>query len=81
MAAKVTVDLDNRRIVVKTGVTSLDVQADLYSDLKEDWLANALGEFAFEFPFRTLGGDPLGGGLLAGAYFFQRNDLGWQVLH
>jgi hypothetical protein len=79
MAQKVTVDLASKIIAVKPAVTSLDAEIDLYSDLKEDWLLNANGEFGFEFPFRTIGGDPLGGGLEAGAYFFLRNDLGWRI--
>jgi len=79
MAVKVTVDLANKRLVVKAGVTSLDSEVDLYSDLKEDWIANANGELGFEFPFRTIGGDPIGGGLEAGAFFFLRNDLGWRL--
>ena len=79
MAQKVTVDLADKHIVVNPGVTSLDAEIDLYSDLKEDWVANANGEFAFEFPIRTIGGDPIGGGLEAGAFFFLRNDLGWRI--
>jgi len=57
---------------------SLDVLIDLYSDAKEDWLANPFFR-GFALPFRTIGGDDLGGGLDAGAYFFLRNDLGWRI--
>ena len=79
MAVKVTVDLSNKLIIVNNGITSLDAEVDLYSDLKEDWVTNASGELGFEFPFRTVGGDPLPGGLEAGAFFFLRNDLGWRI--
>lgn len=79
MAQKVTVDLASKLVIAKAGVTSLAVGVDLYSDLKEDWVANAGGELAFEFPIRTIGGDPIGGGLNAGAFFFLRNDLGWRI--
>jgi len=79
MAQKVTVDLTNKLIIAKAGVTGLDATIDLYSDLKEDWQTNAGGELAFEFPFGTTGGDPLPGGQNVGAYFFLRNDLGWRI--
>jgi len=32
------------------------------------------------FPFRTVGGDPLGGGVTAGAYFFLQNQDGWRII-
>jgi len=79
MAVKVTVDLSNKLIIINSGITGLDAEVDLYSDLKADWIANANGELGFEFPFRTAGGDPLPGGLEAGAFFFMRNDLGWRI--
>jgi hypothetical protein len=79
MAQQVTVDLANKLIIVNNGVTELDTRVDLYSDLKEDWLANAANHMGLEFPFRVVGGDPLGGTLTAGAYFFLRNDLGWRI--
>jgi len=57
---------------------TLDTLIDLYSDAKEDWLANPSFR-GFALPFRTIGGDDLGGGIDAGAYFFLRNDLGWRI--
>jgi hypothetical protein len=78
MAAKLTVDLDNRHLIINSGVTELDVQVDLYSDLKEDWRLDAQ-KMKLEFPLRTIGGDPIGGALKAGAFFFLRNDLGWRI--
>ena len=79
MPAKLTVNLGARLIILNPDVTELDAQVDFYSDLKEFWLASTNGEIAVEFPFRTIGGDPIGGGLKAGAFFFLRNDLGWRI--
>ena len=79
MAVKVTVNLSSKLIIVNSGITSLDAEVNLYSDLKEDWITNANGELGFEFPFRTAGGDTLPGGLEAGAFFFLRNDLDWRI--
>lgn len=76
---KVTVEIVNRHIIVNPGIVALDVQTDLYSDLKNLWLTNASGEMSMEFPLRTIGGDSIGGGLKAGAFFFLRNDLGWRI--
>lgn len=78
MAGKVTFDASNRLIIVQSGITELDVKADLYSDAKEDWKTDAVLN-RLRFPFRTVGGDPLGGGITAGAYFFLQNDNGWRL--
>ena len=61
------------------GNVTLDTLIDLYSDAKEDWLADPVLRRKFALPFRVIGGDALGGGLDAGAYFFLRNDLGWRI--
>lgn len=82
MGANVTFDpIDRLVIVTKTpvaGKVALDVGVDLYSDGKEDWRADATLNRLI-FPFRTIGGDPIGGGVSVGAYFFLRNDLGWRI--
>jgi hypothetical protein len=78
MAAKVTVDLVNKLLIAKAGVTSLDVQVDLYSDLKEDWLANANGELGFDFPFyESVGGNFLATGKNLSSFFFLKT--GWRI--
>jgi hypothetical protein len=78
MAAKVTVDPVNKLIVAKAGVTELDVQVDLYSDLKEDWLANASGELGFDFPFyQSVGGNFLATGKNLDGYYFLKS--GWRI--
>jgi len=56
---------------------AIDTQVDLYSDAKEDWQNEAFQKF--EFPFTTIGGNDLGGGLEAGDYYFLRTDLGWRI--
>jgi len=78
MAAKVTFDPANKRIICKAGVTSLDARIDLYSDAKEDWkLDPELNKF--RFPFEVVGGDPIdeGEGVYVTSYFFLKT--GWRV--
>lgn len=48
----------------------------IYSRWKE-WVA--AGNAGYLPAFRTIGGDPIGGGVEVGAYFFLRNDLGWKI--
>lgn len=55
-----------------------NAQTDLYSDAKEDWLANP-ALMNFEFPFTTIGGNELSDVLEAGDYYFLRTDLGWRI--
>jgi hypothetical protein len=78
MAAKVTFDTANKRIVCKAGVTSLDARVDLYSDAKEDWIADSQLN-KFRFPFEVVGGNPIdeGEGIFVTNYFFLKN--GWRV--
>ena len=61
-----------------TGESTVDVQIDLYSDAKEDWLAEE-DLSRFTFPWTSIGGQSIGGGKLAGQLFFLRNDLGWRI--
>lgn len=84
MGAKVTFNATTKEIVVTAtpdgnGKITLDAQVDLYSDAKEDWLSDsALNKH--RFPFRdTFGGQDLGGGLQAGAYYFLDNTSGWRI--
>ncbi len=79
---KFTFNGADKLFIAKTGVTQVNVETDLYSDWKEEvQLGNNL---KFKQAFRTIGGDPLGGSLEAGAYFFLQNDgtggtIGWRV--
>jgi len=72
---KVTFDGPNRRIIVAPGVTDISVKVDIYSSWKE-WMQ--LYDNAKYLPaIRTIGGDPLGGGVFAGDLYFLQND--WRV--
>ena len=60
MAVKVTYDVTStpKLIRVKDGITEIDVQIDLYSDSKEDWIASS-DLIKFTFPFTVVGGEAL----------------------
>ena len=75
----VTFDGPNYLIIVDNAVTELDVQVDLYSDWK-DWIQ--VGSNAKYYPaFRTVGGDPAGGGKRLGDFYFLQNQagVGWRI--
>ena len=77
--ANVTFDGPNYLIIVDNGITELDVQAELYSDWKE-WVQ--VGDnFKYFSAFRTVGGDPAGGGKYLGDFYFIQNQagVGWQI--
>lgn len=79
-----TFDGENKIITLDTptdGVLNVDV-ADLYSFWKQWAQANDGDELKWLPAFRTIGGDPLGGGLSAGAYFFLQNQAGydWRII-
>ncbi len=71
-----TFDGPNTTITLDTGVTTVSV-AGLYSDWKE-WVALA-DNAKYAQAFRVIGGDPLGGGISAGSYFFLQNQKGWRI--
>jgi hypothetical protein len=58
------------------GATVTIAAQDLYSRWK-DWVA--AGNAQYPAAFRTIGGDPLGGGVLAGDYYFLNNVDGWRI--
>ena len=76
----VVFDGPNKLILVNDGVTSLDVQVDIYSAWKE-WLAGSqhdgLINAAFEQAIRGVGGDPLPGSRYLGDTYFLMN--GWRI--
>lgn len=72
---KVTFDGVNRKIIVSPYVDSIDVKSNIYSDWKE-WL-RLYDNSKFLPAIRTIGGDPVGGGLFAGDIYFLIN--GWKV--
>lgn len=71
-----TFDGPNTTITLDSGVTSVSV-AGLYSDWKE-WVRIS-DNAKFPQAFRVIGGDPLGGGISAGSYFFLQNQKGWRI--
>lgn len=71
-----TFDGDALLIIMSGGTTEIDAQI-LYSDWKEWQLVDDNTKY-YE-AFRTIGGDPLGGSLEAGDYYFLRNDNGWRI--
>ena len=71
-----TFDGPNTTITLDTGVTTVSV-AGLYSDWKE-WVA-LTDNAKYAQAFRVIGGDPLGGGISAGSYFFLQNQKGWRI--
>ncbi|RLA58261.1 MAG: hypothetical protein DRQ89_15575 [Epsilonproteobacteria bacterium] len=84
MGAKVTFDAVTRIIqvtqvpVLENGdwVIDIDVQIDLYSDGKEDWVADETLR-KLQFPIRAVGGDPLPGSKVLGDTYFIRSD--WKI--
>lgn len=80
MASKVTFNPTTRRIEVTLapdvdGLIPIDVQIDLYSDGKEDWLADATLN-KMRFPIRPIGGDTIPGGILGDTYILEN---GWRI--
>ena len=73
---KVAFDGPAKQIRVNVDATLIDVKTDLYSAWKR-WAQ--LDDHAKFLPaFRTIGGDPVGGGLFAGDIYFLVN--GWQIV-
>ena|SRR3990167_6058513 len=76
MAAKFTVDTANKLFILNSGVTSLDVKVDLYSDAKEDWKDNSTLN-RFRFSILAVGGQDIGGGQTISPYYILQS--GWKV--
>jgi hypothetical protein len=73
---KFTVDTTNKLFVAKVGIIAVDVQIDLYSDAKEHWLSDTVA-LGFDFPIRTVGGDPLDPVRDLGVTYFLTG--GWKI--
>jgi len=69
----ITFDGESSTVTI-TDEIAVDVQGDLYSRWK-DW---AYDNPEYKNAFRVVGGDTLGGGMIAPAYFFLTN--GWRVV-
>jgi len=55
---KFDVDTTAHLFIAKAGVTTIDIQIDLYSDAKEHWLSGGVA-MGYNFPFRGVGGDDI----------------------
>ncbi len=73
---KVDFDGLNKLILISPYVAQLDVKVDLYSSWKE-WI-QLYDNAKFLPAFRTIGGDPVGGGQYAGDIYFLQN--GWRIV-
>ena len=65
------------------GISSIDFRVDLFSDAKEDWLANLNDERNHRFPFVTAqsAGAPIPGGKEEPIFYRLRNGLeAWRIL-
>ena len=80
MGAKATAHPDTRIIELTEapvgGRATIDVVTDIYSDLKEDWLADTALQ-ALKFPMRSFG--PSQGSAQIGPYVFIDNISGWRM--
>ncbi|MDH3376164.1 MAG: hypothetical protein OEQ39_04240 [Gammaproteobacteria bacterium] len=80
MSAYLSVDPDTRIISITKvpvgGLSSLDAQIDIYSDLKEDWQSTPALQ-GLRFPLRSFG-DPKTPTQAIGPYMFVDNANGWR---
>lgn len=72
---KVTFDGANKLILINDGVTSIDVQEDIYSDWKEWVLVQENAKYPFAIS--AIGGDPITGSVSVGITYFLEN--GWRI--
>ncbi len=71
-----TFDGDNLRVILESGVTTLDAQ-DFYSRWKD--FAKTNGNAKYPLVFLTDGGNPVLGALDNAPYFFFQNNNGWRI--
>ena len=73
-----TFDGINKTIDLASGVTSVDVERDLYSAWKR-WVKNGDGS-KYDVVFdNSFGGNDVGNNQFVAPYFIFRNDLGWRI--
>jgi hypothetical protein len=73
---KVAFDGVNKRIFLNTQYTIFNIKLDVYSAAKR-WLQRRQN-VSYLAPLRSIGGDPLAGGLYAGDIYFLIN--GWRIV-
>ncbi len=71
-----TYDTGKRLFILNSGIISIDVVVDLYSDAKEDWKTDATLN-KFKFPMIAIGGQGIGGGQKVSTYVILRS--GWKI--
>lgn len=77
MAVSIAFDGENKIIVISDiGNNVITTPKEIYSRWK-DWVLSGNSEWIEAF--RTFGGDPLGGGVFAGDYYFLNNVAGWRI--
>lgn len=64
-------------VVLDTSTTNYDLLEDIY-EAGKDWFLAGQNRI-YPFPFRSVSGDPVGGGQVAPPFIFLRNDLGWRI--
>jgi len=79
MGLKVTFDYANRLVIpngpLVTGSITINVQTDIYSDGKEDWLTGSTLP-GFYFPVEAIGGQEVSAGVLGTTYLLTH---GWHI--
>lgn len=70
-------DGPNRLIILEAADGDAIEAVDIYSRWK-DWVVSGSGALYPE-AFSVIGGEPLGGGLFAGSYFFLNSPQGWLI--
>lgn len=77
---KFTIDTTNRLFIANVGITSFDVEIDLYSDAKEAWLASS-DVHKYRFPILGVGGNVIketsAASQYVSPYYFLR--YGWRI--
>lgn len=66
---------DTKRIIITAPTSNVNIKTDIYSGWKNWVLLNDNSKYPQAL--RTIGGDPIGGGLKAGDMYFLMN--GWQI--
>ena len=73
----ITIDGDNLLVTLETGIRSVDVQADIYSESKR-WV-KVTDNAKYPDMFETEGGVTTVIGEVSGRNFFFKNDEGWRI--
>jgi hypothetical protein len=72
-----SIAFDGAARIIQIGGGEFTLSAQEIYEAWKDWVL--AGSAQFPPAFRSIGGDPLGGGVTAGAYFFLNNTDGWRI--